>query len=50
MEANAGVWFCGTGSDVVIVALNMTLIGQKGYIMDTLSCLMFWQCLISKTK
>ncbi len=38
IEASSGVRSCGTGSDVVIVTTNMTLIGQKGYIMGTLSC------------
>jgi len=31
MEISAGVWFCGTGSDVVIVAYYMTAKCTEGY-------------------
>jgi hypothetical protein len=32
MDSRAGGWSCERGFDVVMLALNMTLIGQKGYI------------------
>jgi len=31
MDASAGVWFCGTGSDVVIFAYYMTAKCTEGY-------------------
>jgi hypothetical protein len=42
MDTSAGAWFCGTGSDVVIVAVNMTHNTRKRYMTNTLSAPIFW--------